>query len=833
MKRIIVSIGVLLLALNGFGWYTFKHNTLDTVYEWANPSTWNGTQPTNFVTDAFYCSTGSEASATRTSVNPGYSVDFTSLGLGQWAGQTSIVHVAENAYLGVHNGVFAMCSNADYNNTGKKSYAELHMEGATLKVYNLEGVTTARDLTFGGGNAGGISIVDLQQGSVITNGTSGKTTIAGAAEAVASIGVTNSAIYAPSGSITVGSEKNYYSSHVSIDLHNGLFYGGSSAAPSSAMTVNGGDFALSMSGKSEFKVASFESKLSLAGQKQSIEVSDGTLMITNATSGNGKMTFSSVAGSLKLLQSGGLIRSDAFTVTTTGAGDFSMAVSNAAVFKAASMTMYPNAGTSQTIDLSDSSLDLGSGGMGFSGAGNAKFRQTGGTTKIGKLTLKTTVGTGGLSMAVSNAAVVKATSVTATAEAGTKQAIDFADSLLDLNGGAINLTSSGKLDFRQTGGKVLGGQVTLTANESGELSFAISGETELQMTKFSPTVAANAKLTVEVGGGLFAVTNATSGSGETQRIKLTGGGRILFRQTGGVVTAAGLYFNGTGDNEPRYELSGGALDLDWTLGCNYAGVRCATAAGTKAGTLSLVGGGALLKTPMFGAYGSTSYQPLFEYVITTNGIPRAQFTKAQDSASSWLQGFFKIRPQGGLQLVHTNVINLVNTRTAGRTLSVANFGTGTKLPNEELWDAKLAERGPSMLADLPVTLVPAAEFKSDTYCEEGRSSGYAVVPKVKAGWKKITVMLDLLPQGDETLETLKTGFEQAGFKASAAEGDYNVAVEIPGELLSVDSADDKVVFDFKDYPDSDSVRLDTPKVRALVRRCKVVKPAMGLMLLLF
>lgn len=827
MKRIIVSIGVLLLTLNGFGYYFLKNNSLTDIYEWADKSTWNGAQPTNFVSDAFYCSTGSGKSATRTYVNPGYTVDFPGLGLGQWAGQTSIVHVAENAYIGVHNAGFIMCSNAE---VGKRSYAELHMTGAMLEVYNLEGATKGRDLKFGASNVGGISILDLQQGSVITNGTSGATTIAGAAEAVASIGVTNSAIYAPSGSITVGSASN--SSQVSIDLHNGLFYGGSSAAPSSAMTVNGGDFALSMSGKSEFKVASFESKLSLAGQKQSIEVSDGTLMITNATSGNGKMTFSSVAGSLKLLQSGGLIRSDAFTVTTTGAGDFSMAVSNAAVFKAASMTMYPNAGTSQTIDLSDSSLDLGSGGMEFSGAGNAKFRQTGGTTKIGKLTLKTTNGTGELSMAVSNAAVFKATSVAATANAGTRQTIDFADSLLDLNGGAINLTSSGKLDFRQTGGKVLGGQVTLTANESGELSFAISGETELQMTKFSPTVAADAKVTVEIGGGLFAVTNATSGSGETQRIKLTGGGRILFRQTGGVVTAAGLYFNGTGDNEPRYELAGGTLGLDWTLGCQFAGVRCEKTS-TKAGTLSLIGGGALLKTPMFGTYKGDPCQPLFEYVITTNGIPRAQFTKAQDSASSWLQGFFKIRPQGGLQLIHTNVINLVDSKIAGRGISVANLGIGTKLPNGELWDSNLSEGDTQGLKDLPVTLVPAAEFKSDTYVEEGRSSGYAVVPKVKEGWKKITVMLDLLPQNGETLETLKAGFEQAGFKASAAEGDYNVAVEIPGELLSVDSADDKVVFDFKDYPDSDSVRLDTPKVRALVRRCKVVKPAMGLMLLLF
>lgn len=827
MKRIIVSIGTLLLTLNGFGWYSLKNSTLDTVYEWADKSTWNGTQPTNFVSDAFYCSTGSGASATRTYVNPGYTVDFLGLGLGQWAGQTSIVYVAENAYIGVHNGGFTMCSNAK---EGKRSYAELHMTGAMLEVYNLEGETKGRDLKFGGSNVGGISILDLQQGSVITNGTSGTTTIAGAAEAVASIGVTNSAIYAAPGSITVGSDSN--SSRVSMDLHNGLFYGGSPEVPSSAMTVKGGDFALSLSGKSEFKVASFTSSL-LAGQRQSIKIEDGTLMITNTTSGNGTMKFDPIAGSLKLLQSGGLIRSSGeFYLVTAGAGDFSMAVSNAAVFKAASMTLYPSAGTSQALDLSDSSLDLGSGGLMFSGAGDTTFRQTGGTTQIGKLTLKTTTGTGELSMAVSNAAVVKATSVTATAQAGTKQKIDFSDSSLDLGDGTINLTSAGKLDFRQTGGKVLGGQVTLSADDSGELSFAVSGETELQMTKFSPTVTAAAKLTVEVGGGLFAVTNATSGSGETQRIKLTGGGRILFRQTGGVVTAAGLYFNGTGDNEPRYELAGGTLDLDGTLGCQFAGVRCEKTS-TKAGTLSLIGGGALLKTPMFGTYKGEPCQPLFEYVITTNGIPRAQFNAAQDSASSWLQGFFKIRPQGGLQLIHTNVINLVDSKIAGRGISVANLGIGTKLPNGELWDSNLSEGDTQGLKDLPVTLVPAAEFKSDTYCEEGRSSGYAVVPKVKEGWKKITVMLDLLPQGDETLETLKAGFEQAGFKASAAEGDYNVAVEIPGELLSVDSADDKVVFDFKDYPDSDSVRLDTPKVRALVRRCKVVKPAMGLMLLLF
>ena len=34
------------------------------------------------------------------------------------------------------------------------------------------------------------------------------------------------------------------------------------------------------------------------------------------------------------------------------------------------------------------------------------------------------------------------------------------------------------------------------------------------------------------------------------------------------------------------------------------------------------------------------------------------------------------------------------------------------------------------------------------------------------------------------------------------------------------------------YPDSDSVRLDTPTVRALVKRCKVVKPATGMILFL-
>ena len=246
MKRIIVSIGTLLLTLNGFGWYSLKNSTLDTVYEWANPSIWKSSQPTNFVDDAFYCSTGSGTSATRTYVNPGYTVDFKGLGLGQWAGQTSIVHVAENAYLGVHNGAFAMCANGGEG----KSYAELHMTNATIKVYNTNGGTTARGLTFGGGNADGISILDLQQGSVITNGTPGDTTICGAARAYASLNIEDSAIYAPYGTLYVGTSKTADNTNQAvINIRNGRFI---SAPPGSENPNDGnginsyGDFSLTL-----------------------------------------------------------------------------------------------------------------------------------------------------------------------------------------------------------------------------------------------------------------------------------------------------------------------------------------------------------------------------------------------------------------------------------------------------------------------------------------------------------------------------------------------------------------------------------------------------------
>lgn len=234
---------------------------------------------------------------------------------------------------------------------------------------------------------------------------------------------------------------------------------------------------------------------------------------------------------------------------------------------------------------------------------------------------------------------------------------------------------------------------------------------------------------------------------------------------------------------------------------------------------------------MLGAYNSKTYQPLMEYVIATNGIPKVQFIgPPAQTYYNWVSGFYQIRPQGGLQLIHTNVVNLIETASVNRKISLQNYGSGgTILPHGDLWTAP---EETSSRYDLPVTLAESAEAEDGAYYAEGLSCGYVRVPKVKEGWEKITVLMDIVPQGTETLATLKAGFEKAGFAVADAEGDYNVAVEIPGSLLTVWSRDEKILFDFKDYPDSDTVRLDNPNVRALVKRIKVEKPAKGLMLIL-
>lgn len=161
-----------------------------------------------------------------------------------------------------------------------------------------------------------------------------------------------------------------------------------------------------------------------------------------------------------------------------------------------------------------------------------------------------------------------------SARIGTKsETNDSVTNVLELIGSGAVFSNAYSVEFYQnTRVTVRGGKFLIDANapDRNQFPFTVSAK--------SDESSADALQLYEVYDGLFAVTNRKAGQIST--IDLASAGRALFRQFGGRVTAGGLYFNGTGGIEPRYELFGGTLDIDQSYN-NGIGVRCATAEGRR------------------------------------------------------------------------------------------------------------------------------------------------------------------------------------------------------------------------------------------------------------
>ena len=335
-----------------------------------------------------------------------------------------------------------------------------------------------------------------------------------------------------------------------------------------------------------------------------------------------------------------------------------------------------------------------------------------------------------------------------------------------------------------------------------------------------------AEQSFEIYGGTFSMTNLHANGGAV--IQLAGGGKSTFLQHGGTVNTYGVYFNASGTDVPRYEIHGGTFCARGHVGNQTAaGIMDASASVAKSGVFSIYGGASEVRVQRIGTYNVKTRQPQIDFVICTNGTPTIYMDKPPVSACNWIYGYFTIRPQGGVQIVHTNVVTILDGTAANRSMSCGGLGEGgTILPNATLWTPG-ATKTTSVLA---VSLAGSAELADGVLYSEGRPCGYLAIPKIKARWRTVMVNLDLVPQGDETLESLIAGFNAAGYKAVAATGDYNVTIKIPRNLLINESASEKVLIDFNEYADAEAVRDAQPTVRALVRRAGVSTQGSGLML---
>ena len=324
--------------------------------------------------------------------------------------------------------------------------------------------------------------------------------------------------------------------------------------------------------------------------------------------------------------------------------------------------------------------------------------------------------------------------------------------------------------------------------------------------------------TMEIYGGTFVMTNRHASGGVF--LDLSGAGKPTFRQYGGTFMSYGAYFGATSTNVPRCEIYGGKFcACGYVNNQNSLGGVFNKSDATKGGVFSIYGGVPEVRMQRIGTHNVTTTQPQLDYVICTNGIPTIYMDTPPYGLWESVNGYFTIRPLGGVQLIHNNVVTLLDGTAAKRRMSCQNLDAGGFLfPNATLW-----ERGAtSSQAAIKVTLKEDAELADGAYYAEGKSCGYLKIPQIKSEWRIASVYLNLVPQGNETLDTLVAGFTAAGYNARCISGDYNVKLRIPRELLVDGSADEKMLIDFNEYADAEAVRDAQPTVRALVRRASFV-----------
>ncbi len=331
----------------------------------------------------------------------------------------------------------------------------------------------------------------------------------------------------------------------------------------------------------------------------------------------------------------------------------------------------------------------------------------------------------------------------------------------------------------------------------------------------------------DMTGGEFFITNASNNV--YSRLNLASAGKPHFRQSGGYVHAAGLAFNGSGDDEPLYEISGGKLEL-YVKELTY-GITGNDTQSNKQGIFSIVGGSPEILTPRIGNY-YKSYQPLFDYVICTNGIAPLTLTeRGSVSSLDWVNGFFNIRPQGGLQIIDFDSVKLIDGTKANRKFSLNSPGINTLLPSSELW---IAPESLSVISDLSVMLNPNAEIAFGASLPSGISRGFIKLPKVKGNWEMARILLQLDVQEGETLAEIAEEFTKSGYASKIVSGndEHNISVDIPLHLLSPGSSDEKLLFDFNVYSSGTDFAANAPRVRAFVRRANFETSNSGLMVII-
>lgn len=371
------------------------------------------------------------------------------------------------------------------------------------------------------------------------------------------------------------------------------------------------------------------------------------------------------------------------------------------------------------------------------------------------------------------------------------------------------------------------GNLKLTVADSAQLTITNTGNG----VSWSSTVPEGSVQQYLFSNSTVRLTSRTSYNG---KMEFSGAGEVRMRQYGGSLTAKSI----TSAPKLTYELENGILDLrGWAYPEEGKDVFNRT---------SFHGSRLVLKgaNQEYRCHILMNKKTQYVYEIDRTGFNPIKQGKDAGNSNNWVRGAMTVKLTGGLQLLQRKSVEFFHSYNLAGDLGAFDTEEGAFVdPNPQLW-ACGPHRDPSTFetygpfkgtGKMGANLKDAAEIAAGVLYDAGRSCGWLKLPKVREALEKpAKVSLDLVPQGDVTLQELIDGFTAAGYPAKAlpAGGDYNVQLEVAPELVQAKNPDETIVFDFNEYPDRTACLNGTPTVRALVRRANVEVPQKGLILLL-
>lgn len=303
---------------------------------------------------------------------------------------------------------------------------------------------------------------------------------------------------------------------------------------------------------------------------------------------------------------------------------------------------------------------------------------------------------------------------------------------------------------------------------------------------------------LEIAGGSVTIQGSSgSGMGGGSNAKIPC--RVV--QTGGDLTVLGLM--GFGNANFLFEISGGTMTVTNNLDGSGSArmVTCDKPYYFRIKGTPTVSVGECANWD--GTYYNYQTNSIVEHVIDHRGLtPIIQ----RSGSYWWLPGHQRLRPDGGVQLLSTNIFEL--TRTTGCANNVRKDYLSS-MPDADLWMEKAIsdDAGKAYGCELNESAAISLGTANGQVSFSARPFGHVDLGPVRTNnLKRLDVALTVeAPTGktlEETLAKVAVGLNDAGYLnvTTDASASRNVRFSIPAEWVSDRNAETRLLFDFTETP---------------------------------